>query len=205
MCCVQWRNKIPSLCTEQRDDTHSEILHRQPEADPKAAIDVVHQSLGAIQQWPKGIIQEPAYISTIRLCLFQHFFKTIFHKHTSQEGLHFNFTTSSSNKGVLQSLWTRFFISVCRANSLCVDWCVYLSESVGGAYVETKKKMFYPCSFKPSTVGSRIKVATVSDCIIIRANLTPVQSPVIREDIVLTLCFTAVSQYGAFVPSWLIP
>lgn len=63
---------------------------------------------------------------------------------------------------------------------------------VGGVYVNTKLS-FYPRALKPSTVWSRIRVAAVSDCIITRANLTPVQPWVIREDIVLTLCDSAQS------------
>ena len=36
-------------------------------------------------------------------------------------------------------------------------------------------------------------MAAVSDCIITGANLTPIQHRVIREDIVLTLCYVALS------------
>lgn len=79
----------------------------------------------------------------------------------------------------------RLWISVCFL--VCVrglrSWCRW----VGGVYVNTKLS-FYPCTLRPSTVWSRIKVSAVSDCIITGANLTPIQPRVIREDIILTLC-----------------
>lgn len=37
-------------------------------------------------------------------------------------------------------------------------------------------------------------MAALSDCIITGANLTPIQPRVIREDIVLTLCYVARSE-----------
>lgn len=68
-----------------------------------------------------------------------------------------------------------------------------ISDDGGLAVYMQIQLSLYLCSHMLSTVRSRIKVAAVSDCIITGANLTAVEPQVIREDIVLTLSYVALS------------